>query len=125
MKNLNYLNEYRKPLPMVGDLGDEHNGFFEMRIKGEKYRIMASNGFGWEHVSISHQQKHKIPSWKTMNELKELFFEDDEVVMQLHPKKEDYINNHPGTLHLWRPVDQEIPTPPSQMVGLKSKNSPR
>ena len=43
--------------------------------------------------------------------------EDDEVVMQLHPAKKDYINNHPCCLHLWKPEKEEIPLPPLFMIG--------
>ena len=113
MKNLSYLNEYR--LSLFGEYGDDYNGMFELKIKGENYRIVVSNGEGWEHVSISH--KHKIPSWKVMCILKDMFFEEDEVVMQLHPKKSDHINLHPNCLHLWRPLNAEIPLPPKEMVG--------
>lgn len=112
MKNLNYLNEHR--ISFYGQLGDEHNGAFDLNIKGEKYFVIASNGHGWDHVSVSH--KHKIPSWKVMNTVKEMFFEEDEVVMQLHPANKDYINNHPNCLHLWRPQKEHIPQPPKYMV---------
>lgn len=114
MKDLDYLNQYR--IDMFGDgfLGDKHNGAFEIKIKGEKYFVIASDGKGWEHISISH--KNKIPSWKVMCIVKEMFFEDNEVVMQLHPKKSEYVNNHPNCLHLWKPINKEIPTPPTNLV---------
>lgn len=112
MKNLNYLNEYR--INLLGDLGDEFNGFFMLKIKGEKYKVMASNGLGWDHVSVSH--KHKIPSWTVMNTIKDMFFEEDETVVQFHPKKSEYINIHPNCLHLWRKHDQEYELPPTLMV---------
>lgn len=112
MKNLSHLDKYRQPLQ--GDYGDEHNGAFLIRIKGELYTVIASNGRGWDHVSISH--KRKIPSWKTMCELKDLFFEKNEAVMQLHPQESDYINLHPNCLHLWRPQEYEIAMPPIYMV---------
>ena len=54
-----------------------------------------------------------------MCEIKSMFFEDDEVVMQLHPKKTEYVNNHNYCLHLWKPIGKEIPTPPSILVGIK------
>lgn len=113
MRNLSHLDKYR--IPLFGSLGDEYNGAFKLKIKGETYYVIASNGEGWEHVSISH--KHKIPSWKTMCELKDLFFHEDEVVMQLHPKKSEYVNKHKNCLHLWKPINQEIPTPPKHLVG--------
>lgn len=45
---------------------------------------------------------------------------EDKVCMQLHPRKEDYVNNHPHCLHIWKPINKKIPTPPSIMVGLKN-----
>lgn len=112
MRDLSHLNPYR--VPLNGDLGDGQNGAFLLKVKGEEYMVIASSGFGWEHVSISH--KHKIPSWTVMCILKDLFFEEDEVVMQVHPAKRDYVNNHPNCLHLWRPLKVEIPLPPREFV---------
>lgn len=114
MKDLSYLDEYR--IPLLGNYGDEHNGFFVLKIKGEKYRIMASNGCNWEHVSISHD--HKIPSWTVMCMVKDMFFEEHECVVQYHPPKSEYINNHPRCLHLWKPLEEDMPVPPSILIGV-------
>ena len=67
--------------------------------------------------SVSH--KDKILSWEVMNEVKDMFFLENEVVMQLHPIKDKYINNHKKCLHLWRLINEKIPTPPIWMVGVK------
>lgn len=117
MKDLNYLNSKR--IPLVGNtwIGDEHNGAFKIYYKGIDYMVIASDGLGWEHVSVS--SKNRIPSWEVMCKIKELFFEDDEVVIQYHPKKSEYINNHKNCLHLWRAIEKEIPTPPSILVGIR------
>ena len=48
--------------------------------------------------------------------IKDLFFNEDETVVQYHPAKSDYVNNNPYVLHLWRPTDQDIPQPPTFMV---------
>jgi hypothetical protein len=69
----------------------------------------------WEHVSIS--LRNRTPNWQEMQFVKEIFWGDDEAVMQLHPPKKDYVNCHPHCLHLWRPVLSEIPLPPSILVG--------
>jgi len=53
--------------------------------------------------------------------VKDLCWDDDDVVMQLHPRKADYVNDHPHTLHLWRPIDREIPTPPTIFIGVGRK----
>jgi len=46
-----------------------------------------------------------------------LFWHDEECVMQLHPPKTSYVNNHPFCLHLWRPLVDKIPMPPSILIG--------
>lgn len=112
MKNLNELNDYR--VELFGDIGDAHNGAFKIKIKGEQYTIIASNGGDWEHVSVA--SLYKIPSWSTMQRVKEMFFHDHEIVMQLHPKKSEHININNNCLHLWRPLKESIPTPPQYMV---------
>ncbi len=114
MKDLTYLDEYRIEM-IPGDPGDEHNGAFQMKIRGEKFLIIASNGGGWEHVSISH--KYKVPGWRVMCELKEMFFEDTEAVYQIHPPKAEYMNVHKNCLHLWRPTKEGQPLPPVYMIG--------
>lgn len=85
-------------------------------------RIVASWGAGWEHVSIS--RRDKCPSWAEMDFVKRLFWDDEESVMQLHPPRSEWVNNHPYCLHLWKPIGQEIPLPPSWMVGIKDMNNP-
>lgn len=35
---------------------------------------------------------------------------------QLHPAKSEYVNIHPYCLHLWRPLEREIPMPPVEFV---------
>lgn len=72
---------------------------------------------GWEHLSVSH--KNKIPSWECMNEMKEMFFYDDEECFQFHPKKENYINNNEYTLHIWRRTDGKMEPPPHILVGFR------
>lgn len=64
----------------------------------------------------------RCPTWEEMCFVKSLFWDDNEAVMQLHPPKSDWVNNHPYCLHLWKPNNQQIPLPPSIMVGNKSGN---
>ena len=105
------------------DQSDGNNGLFIIPQGGFYFQCIASNGMGWEHVSITLRFKKSTnfncPSWEEMCYIKLIFWDDEDVVMQLHPKKSEYVNNHPYTLHLWRPIDQEIPTPLSIMVGFK------
>lgn len=79
--------------------------------------FIFSFGGEFEHLSVSTPVK--TPTWEQMCKMKEIFWKDDEVCMQLHPKKEEYVNNHPYCLHIWRPKEKEIPTPSSIYVGLR------
>lgn len=95
-------------------------GAGELWRAGKRYAsVIWSNGGGWEHVSVSPFKKSHTPSWDEMCSLKDMFFHDDEVVVQYHPAKSEYVNQMPNCLHLWRPIDQPMPTPPSIMVGIK------
>ncbi len=81
--------------------------------------VIWSFGGGWEHVSIAPYKRSHTPTWDEMCRVKDMFFLDNEVVIQFHPAKTDYVNNVSNCLHLWRSIDKEIPTPPSIMVGIK------
>lgn len=82
------------------------------------FKVLATWDLDWEHVSISLPRR--CPTWAEMCRMKDLFWEPDEAVMQLHPPTDDYVNYHPFCLHLWRPGDDAvgaIPLPPSILVG--------
>ena len=81
----------------------------------ESLRIIATSGLGWDHISISRADR--CPDWYEMEQVKRLFFWPHETAMQLHVPPAEHINNHPNCLHLWRPLDVEIPRPPGIMVG--------
>ena len=85
--------------------------------------VIWSNGGGWEHVSVAPYKRSHTPTWDEMCRLKDMFFHDDEVVEQFHPAKSNYVNNVPNCLHLWRPLNEVMPTPPSIMVGVKKGQS--
>lgn len=72
-------------------------------------QAIASMHSGWEHVSVSFE--NRCPTFLEMSEIKNFFFKPDEVVFQIHPKKEDYINHHPYTLHMWRPCGINVTMP--------------
>lgn len=88
----------------------------DISINGIKCSLIFSWGGGWEHCSIMPYDKKIIPSWNDMCKLKNMFWNEDEAVMQIHPKKEDYVNKAKNCLHLWKPTEQEIPLPPKEYV---------
>lgn len=92
-------------------------------IGGAKVKVIASDEGGWQHVSVSlADYPRTVPNYATMQQVRELFFEDDHWVVQFSPPKAEHINNHEGCLHWWRPTEQQMPTPPSIFVGLKALN---
>lgn len=102
---------------------DGNNGLFVIPNGSDIFQCIVSDGIGWEHVSVTvrtkNRQVYNTPKWEDMCYMKEIFWDDEDVVMQLHPKKSEYVNNHPCVLHLWRPTEKEIPTPPMLAVGVK------
>ena len=72
---------------------------------------------GWEHVSVSTDRRP--PNWQEMCWVKDAFWDAEETVVQFHPPRSQYVNLHPFTLHLWRPIDGHIKLPPSILVGPK------
>lgn len=81
---------------MRSDESYGNNGAFIIDDKS----IIASDGEGWEHVSVS--TCNRIPNWEEMVFIKDMFWSEDDLVVQLHPTKNKYVNNHPFCLHLWR-----------------------
>lgn len=69
----------------------------------------------WEHVSAAWPDR--CPSWSEMCRVKSLFFNVGEIVVQFHPAEREYVNCHPHCLHLWRPLDVLMITPPAEAVG--------
>jgi hypothetical protein len=106
--------------PYSSDPEDGPNGaFFIFGPCGTMLKVIASGLYdpvsaGWEHVSVSCQRR--IPNWTEMAFVKDLFWEDEELVLQFHPKKSQYKNLHPFCLHMWRWTKGEIPTPPLELV---------
>jgi hypothetical protein len=91
--------------------------------QGRDLRILADDGAetGWEHVSVSVARRaggEKLPTWREMAHVKALFWEPGDVVVEFHPREEDYVN-FAEVLHLWRWKDGEFPTPPPILVGVR------
>jgi hypothetical protein len=98
--------------------GDD-TGCFSIPVINGNLFIVASSGLGWEHVSIHLNYtngKQGTPSWSQMCLVKDTFWGDEDCVVQFHPPKSEYVNTHAHCLHLWRPTDFNIPTPPKIMV---------
>lgn len=102
------------PMGSTSEYGN--NGAFRVPVKGNRpgftnkiINVVASDQLGWEHCSVS--LPHRTPTWDEMSQIKRMFWGDDDCVVQFHPPKSEYINNHPYCLHLWKPIGTQIPTP--------------
>jgi hypothetical protein len=115
-------HEYRTRDGTLGST-EEHgnNGAFMVPFESYTLQVIASDGEGWEHVSVS--LRNRTPHWREMCVIKGLFWDAEDVVIQYHPAKSEYVHNHDNCLHLWRPVGLEIPTPPRELVGYSPATS--
>lgn len=109
--------------PWISKYGDNY-GAFRIPYKGVALLVLVSAGengaieFGdahaWDHISVS--APNRTPTWQEMDYIKDIFWNPDETVMQLHVPKSEHINCHPNVLHLWKPLLIPIPRPPSSAV---------
>lgn len=122
MKDLRQLNKYRNIEKRKQVMPDVFRrslaGIFEIPLNSkETTLVIADNGVSsseWEHVSVSTSTR--CLTWEEMCKIKDLFFNDDEVVIQIHPAKKNYVNVHNFCLHLWKPKSENLPLPPSYLV---------
>lgn len=126
MSDLPLLNKCRlKSGPYGSTESDGFNGFFCLLVNGLKIKVLSGIGCGWHHVSVSIHDSDQPPSWSVMCQVKDLFYEPEDWVVQYHPAKSEYVNFHLGVLHLWKCLDREMPTPPSILVGPKQTETPQ
>lgn len=111
-----------------------NNGAFHLESPEPGWRLflICSDGSdpevpeadGWEHVSVHawrggdlSRVQQRTPTWKEMAYVKGLCWDDEDLVVQFHPRRSEYVNCHPHTLHLWRHATREFPTPAPILVG--------
>jgi hypothetical protein len=110
--------------PMKSTADDGNNGQFMVPGRTAVTQYQASDGGGWEHVSVTVWQVRKrkppicrrTPTWAEMCEAKALFWSPEDVVIQFHPSDKQYVNTHPYCLHLWRQIGVELAVPLWVMV---------
>ena len=128
-------NQYRRRNLGAWSSTDEdgNNGVFQIPLPGLGHKVLAnciiSDGKDlkelgmepFEHVSVHIEEygKQRIPTWEEMCMVKDLFWEESECIVQYHPPKSDYVNNHSFVLHLWKWTGGELPRPNSLLVGIK------
>lgn len=111
--------------PLASDRSSGNNGAFDILYNDALLGVIAACGRGWDHVNVHTlvpfrgnyaEYMRRTPTWDEMDYVRKLFFRGDEWVIQYHPPASKYINKHSHTLHMWRPQDEAVPTPPAWMV---------
>ena len=116
MRNLDEI----KKNPLLRHIEPYPSGIHaEIHVGGWDGSIIFTNNAGWEHCSIAPYFKRIIPDWDAMCKIKKIFWEDEEAVIQVHPRKSEYVNNLGNCLHLWRCTYKDMVLPPSCLVGIK------
>ena len=108
-----YRSEH--PLGWPHKEGDPFGWFMVTSPKDGKMMAIQATDNEWEHVSVS--MRNRCPTWEEMCYIKNLFWEEDDCVVQYHPPKSDYVNMAKFCLHLWKPKELELPRPPKHYVG--------
>lgn len=114
--------------PMASDPGTPAGSFVVDSIEpGWVLVLICDDGrapgdeTGWEHVSVHAdtargRTRSRVPTWREMVQVKDLIWDAEDAVVQFHPPRSSYVNTHPDVLHLWRPIDVALPTPPVRLV---------
>ena len=132
---MKFPEKFRVEKDKFGKKGEKHGAFCfvspdKSRVTKTYLLVIASSGEleaaeGWEHVSVRAEKVidkriiQMLPTWNEMNFIKDMFWDVEDRVVQYHPPKSEYVNQHPFVLHLWRNSGQEIIAPPSILVGIR------
>ena len=105
MKRLRYI---RRAPEMTVENASIHGGIGKINMPAWTGSVIwGADEDGWEHVSVAPFNRI-IPSWEDMCRIKDIFFEDEEAAIQMHPPKSQYVNLKDNCLHLWRPKSGEL-----------------
>lgn len=101
---------------MPSTKADLNNGYFRVPVGKVVLQVIASDGYGWEHVSASLGTR--CPTWEEMSALKNIFWSEDDLVVQFHPPTSEHVNIHNFCLHLWRKIGSNAfcETPPLVLI---------
>lgn len=115
--------------PLGSETGETFGHFTLRHPNGARLFVIAVAGrpgddpIGqYDHASVSVRkadgsvQADRCPTWEELCWVKDLFWGEEECVVQYHPPKSRYVNQNPFVLHLWRPTTCEVPMPPLACV---------
>ena len=119
MKNIEEIKKTPNLFIEAETKNDGMGGKYYDKYTGKWLNFIFSYQMGWEHLSVS--MPSRTPTWEQMCIMKDIFWNKNEACVEYHPREEDYVNNHKHCLHIWRPTNEPLPTPPSILVGFRSE----
>ena len=104
-------------IPHLTALFPDHAGFFSVTLfnskiileknfsEGEPAGIAAENCMSGRSFARAYMWlEDRCPTWPEMVALNHLLFHTDDIpTFQVHPRADQYVNNHPFALHIWKP----------------------
>ncbi len=110
MRNRSELEQFRDRTREIQYPG---RTFYLIPWKGITLDVIVSVAMGWEHVSLvviegdfPNNFDTRLPTHEEMVYLKNLFWANDEICIEVHPKKSEYVNFNEHCLHLWRHIGE-------------------
>lgn len=121
---MNAPEKYRVTVgPMASDKSFGNNGIFLVPNDQAGLIVIASDGGGWEHVSVSRAMSRDLPSWYELVMVKNLFWDEEETVVQFIPKKSEH-RSIGEVLHMWKKCGHEYELPHGIMIAPKVNHGP-
>ncbi len=122
MKDLKKLDRYRYDKKQPEFIKDNSRrsliGIFEIPLnKKETVSVIADNGISfpeWEHLSVSTSKRFLTN--EEIHFIKDIFFNDDEIVIQIYSKNNIVKSKKNYCIHLWKLKTEDIPLPPMYML---------
>jgi hypothetical protein len=104
MRDLNTID--RRVMWLADDtlrMMDMKSAIMKLPSGTQAHLVIGTNEDGWEHVSVMLRAR-RLPTWEEMSLIKDIFWDAEEEVVQIHPKHSHYVNMVEA-LHLWRPCN--------------------
>lgn len=116
------LEAFRVQIPPYVSVPGDTYGIFEIPYKTVLLLVMACDASeeapvsaaAWEHASVS--LPNRCPTWEEMCFVKSLFWDEDETVMQFHPRRCEHMSTQSYCLHLWKKFGVNHELPPKELV---------
>lgn len=89
------------------------------KIASRAMIVMVSEEMGWEKVSVT--LKNRFPNMIEIKQVKGLFWDDSDIVIQFFCERDHLVDGHPYSIHLWRQKESRLDTPPNALFNREQK----